>query len=95
MKNSYVLVTRQQPSAWPLLSSTKALSFHMLKCAKRRKPRVEVALMNGLQSAQNQGLGPPALRRAARRKIPCGEEHGERRAVLLGSPGAGSTGADS
>lgn len=69
MRNSYVLVTRQQPSAWLLLSSMKALSFHMVKCAKRRKPRVEVALTKGLQSAQNQGPKPPALRRAARRKV--------------------------
>lgn len=79
VRNSYVLVTRRQPSAWLLPSSMKALSFHKDKRAKRRKSHAEAALTKGLQSAQKRALGFPALRRAARRKVPCGARSGEQR----------------
>lgn len=97
VRNSYVLVTRRQPSAWLLPSSMKALSFHKGKCAKRRKSHAEVALTKGLQSAQKWVLGFSALRRAARRKVPCGARSGEQRetrGILLESPGLGNTKAD-
>lgn len=72
VRNYCVLAIRQQPSAWLLPSSMKALSFHTGKSATRRKSHAKETLTKGLPLAQKQTPGSPAPRRAVRRKVHCG-----------------------
>lgn len=89
VRSSCVPVTRLLLSAWLLPSSTRAWSVPTGRSAEGRSSPALVTLLQGPQQAQKQAQGAPALRRAVRRKEPCGadsEEPREGHSVTLGTP---------